>query len=129
MQYVQFMHDSKLFTAANLHGLWNGQGETDTEDRLRQSQKVRAFLDTQEGAKILCGDFSLLPDTKSLVILTEDMVDLVKEHGVTLTRSLYYTKPEKFADYILMSPDLTVIDFKMLQDAVSDHLPLTVEIK
>ncbi|MBP9732545.1 MAG: endonuclease/exonuclease/phosphatase family protein [Candidatus Magasanikbacteria bacterium] len=127
MQYMQFMHEGREYTVANLHGLWNGQGKTDTDDRIAQSQKAKAFLDQQTGAKILVGDFNLLPDTRSLAILEEGMVNLVKEYEITSTRSSLYPKPERFADYILVSPDVAVTDFRVLPDEVSDHLVLQVD--
>jgi endonuclease/exonuclease/phosphatase family metal-dependent hydrolase len=127
LQYMQFMHEGKEYTVANLHGLWNGQGKTDTEDRIAQSQKTKAFLDQQSGAKILVGDFNLRPDTQSLAILEEGMVNLVKEYAITSTRSSLYPKAEKFADYILVSPDVSVKDFRVLNDEVSDHLALQVD--
>ena len=77
--------------------------------------------------KILCGDFNLLPNTESLAILSEDMKNLVKDFDITSTRSKLYTKPEKFADYILVSPDVSVKKFTVMQDEVSDHLPLLLE--
>jgi len=39
------------------------------------------------------------------------------------------TKSEKFADYVFVSPEVTVKDFMVLQDQVSDHLPLWVEFR
>lgn len=127
MQYVQFSYKKKNYAVANLHGLWNGAGKTDTPDRIEQSKKVKTFLDSMKGAKILCGDFNLLPDTKSIEILEKGMRNLVKEHGVTSTRSHYYTRSDKYADYILISPEIKVSDFKVLQDIISDHLPLQLE--
>ncbi len=55
------------------------------------------------------------------------MRNLIKEHGITSTRSHHYTKPVKFADYAIVSKDLDVIKFEVLQDPVSDHLPLLLE--
>lgn len=127
LQFVKFNNNGKDFTVANLHGLWNGNGKGDAPERIEQSRKVKMFLDSMGGAKILCGDFNLAPDTESLAILEQDMKNLVKEYGVTSTRSNFYTKPEKFADYILVSPEVKVIDFKVLQVPVSDHLPLLLQ--
>ncbi len=127
IQYIQLEQNGKLFTIVNFHGLWNGRGKTDTPDRIEQSQKVKAFLDSVQGAKILCGDFNLLPDTESIAILEQGMRNLITEHGVTSTRSEFYTKPGKLADYILVSPEIQVRDFKVLQEPVSDHLPLQLE--
>ena len=78
-----------------------------------------AFRDTQ----------FLLPFPYLLAILEEGMRNLVKETDVTSTRSHYYTKPEKFADYILVSPDITVVDFNVLPDVISDHLSLVLEFR
>lgn len=127
LQYVQFEKGGKNFTIANFHGLWNGGGKDDSPDRIEQSKKIRMFLEGIKGSIILCGDFNLLPDTLSLSILEDGMRNLVKEYKVTTTRSSHYKKPEKFADYILVSPDVEVIDFRVLQDVVSDHLPLYLE--
>lgn len=55
------------------------------------------------------------------------MNNLVKEYKVTSTRTSYYPKQEKFADYIFTSPDVAVKSFAVLQDEVSDHSPLLVE--
>lgn len=119
-----------VFSIFNLHGLWNGKGKSDTEDRLNQSKKTKEFMaNFKKNKTILCGDFNLMPDTESLAILESGMINLVKEHRVTSTRSSLYTKPLKFADYILVSPNIKVIDFKVLQDEVSDHLPLYVEFE
>ncbi len=53
--------------------------------------------------------------------------NLIKEYGITSTRTSFYTKPEKFADYMLVSPGVEVKDFKVLPDEVSDHSPLYLE--
>ncbi len=126
LQYVQFRRNGKQFTTVNLHGLWNGKGETDSPERIEQSRKIKTFLESMGGAKSLCGDFNLLPDTQSLGLLEHEMRNLVKEYRVTSTRSQFYKKPDKFADYILVSPEVIVEDFKVLEEEVSDHQPLLV---
>lgn len=116
----------------NVHGLWNGKGKTDTPERIEQSKRVKEFMDSIKMPKILCGDFNLLPDTESLKMLGRDMQDMVKEHGVESTRTSLYTHAEtsgKFADYIFLSPDIKVIDFKVLSEETSDHAALYVEFE
>lgn len=121
---------STIYSIFNLHGLWNGKGKSDTEDRLNQSMKTKEFMKNYSTHKtILCGDFNLMPDTESLAILETGMKNLVKEYGVTSTRSSLYPKPLKFADYILVSPDIVVKDFKVLPDEVSDHMALYVDFE
>lgn len=129
LQHIHFKIKNKKYIVANLHGIWTGGGKEDNYERIQQSNKVNSFLCKEDGAKILCGDFNLLPTTESLKILEKDMVNLVKKYGVTSTRSHYYTKENKFADYILVSDDVKVKDFKVLEDVVSDHLPLYLEFE
>lgn len=118
-------------TAINFHGLWKpGAGKRDIEERLTQSDNITTFLGTIKNPYIFAGDFNLNPDTESLKKLEAlDLRNLVKEYGVTSTRTSYYTKPEKFADYALVSPGIEVKDFKVLPDEVSDHSPLYVEFE
>jgi endonuclease/exonuclease/phosphatase family metal-dependent hydrolase len=129
-QWIDVATGSDTITIANLHGLWQqGTGKVDTPERLEQSRIVKEFLDSKPGRKILCGDFNLLPDGQSVAILEKDMKNLVKEFHVQSTRSSFYKKEGKFADYILVSPDVTVNDFKALPDEISDHLALYLDFK
>ncbi len=132
LQYTRLILNGREITIANFHGLWNNGPKTDTPERLAQARDVRAFLDSVEGPKILCGDFNLLPETESLAIMRGDMRDLVKESGVGSTRTpLYrhYQNPAEpnFADYILTSQDIDIKNFAVLPDVVSDHAALCVE--
>lgn len=127
VQYIQFKYNAKNFTICNLHGHWVPNYKGDNPARLEQSENLNKFLDNIEGAKVVCGDFNLAPDTKSMLILEKNMTNLIKKYGVTTTRNHFYNKPDKFADYILISPEVNIKDFKVLQDTVSDHLPLLIE--
>ncbi len=77
--------------------------------------------------QVLCGDFNLTPDTKSIEILEEGMVNHIKHNNITNTRSSFYEKEIRFADYILTSPDIHVGEFAVLPDEVSDHLALQMQ--
>jgi len=115
--------------ALNLHGLWVDGPKTDTPERLEQSRCVRAVMDAHEGPKVVCGDFNLLPETESVRILDDGHRNLVREYGVPSTRTpLYrhYDAPAEpnYADYVIVSRDLEVEDFRVLPDEVSDHAAL-----
>ena len=130
LQYVQLcLDDRSLVTVINMHGLWNGKGKTDSPERFEQSRKAKAFLETISGAKILCGDLNLLPTTQSLALLEQGMRNLVKTYGITSTRSQFYKRPDRFADYILVSPQVQVKEFSVLAAEVSDHLPLFLALR
>ncbi len=129
-QFLTFIHEGKDFVVCNLHGLWQaGSNKADNLERIQQSEEIRKHLDSYPGAKIVCGDFNLLPDGESIKILEQEMRNLIKEYNITSTRSSFYTKDGKYADYALVSEDITVKDFKVLPDEVSDHLALMLEFE
>lgn len=128
VQYVTVNTPAGKRTVMNFHGLWNGQGKGDSEDRLAQSRRIIDFLKTLDHPFVLCGDFNLLPETESMKMLeASGLRNLITEYGITSTRTGFYTKPEKFADYALVSEGIEVANFKVLPDEVSDHAALMVE--
>lgn len=112
----------------NVHGLWQGSMKKDSEARFEQSRRILDLASKNDGKKIICGDFNLEPDTKSIGMIENlPTRNLIKEYGVKSTRSSHYKKELKFADYTLVSPEIDVIDFKVLPDEVSDHLAMYLE--
>jgi len=128
LQWAKCNMDGNSYTIMNVHGLWNGMGKTDTSERIAQSEKIKLFMDNVKDRKILCGDFNLKPDTKSLKIIADDMHNLIDQYNIVSTRTSYYPKEEKFADYIFVSPDIKVNQFSVLANEVSDHAPLFVDL-
>jgi endonuclease/exonuclease/phosphatase family metal-dependent hydrolase len=127
LQWIQCLVGQHIYSIFNVHGLWNGRGKADSPERIIQSERIRRFIDTLNTPKILCGDFNLRPDTESVKILEAGMTNHITLSHVTSTRTRYYTKPEKFADYIFTSPEVPVKAFSVLPDQVSDHAPLLIE--
>lgn len=129
LQWLECAVNQKIFSVMNVHGLWNGMGKTDTPARLEQSQRIRNFMDTINTPKILCGDFNLRPDTESLSIIEAGMINHVKINKVSSTRTSFYPKEEKFADYIFTSPEIKVKHFEVMKDEVSDHAALLLDFE
>lgn len=128
LQWIKFDLEGKIFTVMNVHGLWNGKGKDDSPARIAQSKIISEFMDKTDTSNILCGDFNLNPDTQSVEILEKNMRNLIKDYSITSTRTSFYKKPIKFADYIFVSNDIGVKNFKVLPDEVSDHSALFLEI-
>lgn len=130
LQWLKTKHDGSDLAILNFHGIWTGQGKEDTEDRLDQSRKIIEFIKTLSGNVVLCGDFNLIPATESLEMFRRELglKDLIAEYDIQSTRTSFYTKPVKFADYVFVSSRINVKDFKVLPDEVSDHSPLFLEI-
>jgi hypothetical protein len=129
-QSVQLSRDGIRLRVINTHGLWIGGGKGDTPERIEQSERLGDFLSVQRGPIVLCGDFNLLPATKSIRILEKNLRNLISEFHIPTTRSpLTPESKGKFADYVFVSPGLRVTGFRTLDVLVSDHLPLLVEIE
>lgn len=131
MEWIDIEINGLEVTIGNLHGLWQYDTyKIDTPERLLQSERIKKFFDSKNGKKIISGDFNLIPDGKSMKILEQGMINLISKFNITSTRSSFYTKSTiRLADYMLVSPDIKVVDFKVLQDEVSDHLPLYLEFE
>ena len=135
MQYLNFEYKNNKYTLMNFHGLYDRDNEKlDTPERLEQSKKIKKY--TNESSKnskvILLGDFNLLPNTKSIGIVEKDMKNLIKIHNITSTRNKHFRHFHKYplyADYAIVSPDINVKDFKVLEDEISDHAPLQLIIE
>lgn len=115
------------YLISNFHGLWFPYDKLDNADRIVQSEKLLSFLNAHNGKKIVCGDFNLMPDTKSIQIIEGGMRNLVKEYNISTTRSSLWEHPQLFADYTFVSSEVVVRDFKVPRITVSDHLPMILE--
>ncbi len=130
IQYVTVVLNGRTVTIINFHGLWNGKGKTDTEDRIQQSKNILNFASKLKGDYILCGDFNLLPDTESIKLFElHGLRNLIKEYKITSTRTSFYTKLEKHADYVFVTKGVKVEDFRVLPEEISDHAPLFLEFE
>jgi len=115
------------------HGLRDLHGKMDTPERLAQARRL-AELSTQISEAgdrlVVCGDFNVEPDSETFAILQKiGLTDLVTSRGFAGTRSSHYTKPGRFADYMLVNDAVTVIGFDVVSDPeVSDHCPLVLEM-
>lgn len=127
MHCITIKIGSKEILIGNLHGFWMPRAKTDTPQRVRQSGKVKEIFDPFVGPRILCGDFNLRPDTKSIRLLEENMKNLIIEFGITSTRSSLHKRKQKFADYIMISDEIKVNKFEAINENVSDHLPLLLD--
>lgn len=129
LQYLKIETPNGVRVILNFHGLWNGISKEDFPERLIQSERIIKFLKGLSDPYVLCGDFNLEPHTKSLQMIEEvGLRNLIKEFNILTTRSSMYTKTSsRYADYTFVTPDITVNDFKVMPDEVSDHLALYLD--
>lgn len=118
-------------TVVNFHGV-PGDMKRDNPQRALQVERLAELLDGIRGQVVLVGDFNVNPDTSAIGMLAaRGMRDLVAESGALTTRTDLYPKHAimPFSDYAFVDPDVEVANFAVLQDVVSDHLPLMVELR
>lgn len=128
LQYITCQLGSEALTIINMHGLWNGKGKLDSIDRISQANAIHRFIKKLKTPAVIAGDFNLRPDTQSMEIISSNLTNLISQYQITDTRTCYYEKTERYADYVLLSPEIKIISFKKMTDLVSDHAPLLLEL-
>lgn len=119
-------------TIAHMHGLRDPAGKQDTPARAAQAGRLVELARSVAEAgdpMVVCGDFNVLPDSGTFSALQGlGLVDLVTRGGFADTRTSYYDKANRYADYLLVNDRLNVVSFDVFADPeVSDHRPLVLE--
>jgi endonuclease/exonuclease/phosphatase family metal-dependent hydrolase len=125
--------NNRTICVAHMLGLRDPRGKMDTPERTEQARKFVSIAtrNAQDGdLLIVCGDFNVEPESETLKILSAaGLTDLVTTRTNQGTRSSYYKKPSRYADYMLVNAYVNVLDFNVVFDPeVSDHCPLVLEI-
>lgn len=137
LQCISVSVDGKGLWLGNLHGKAHPGHKLDTKIRLNQSKTIVDFFKTKKEAKIIGGDFNLLPQTKSIKMFEEKgYVNLIKKFNIPTTRNkLAWNQLKKneekqcFADYVFVSPEVKVKNFSVPNLEISDHLPLILDFE
>lgn len=126
--------DGFSMSIAQMHGLRDVAGKGDTPARDAQTKALieligRVWRDNER--LVVCGDFNVLPDSRMFGALAGlGLTDLITSRGHTDTRTSYYEKPGRFADYMLVTPEVEIIRFDAVAEPeVSDHRALLLEMR
>jgi endonuclease/exonuclease/phosphatase family metal-dependent hydrolase len=120
-------------TIAHTHGLRDVAGKQDTPARESQAVRLAELIrhTWREGERlVVCGDFNVLPGSSTFDRLSElGLTDLVTARGHDDTRTSFYEKTPRFADYMLVNDAAKVRDFQVVAEPeVSDHRALLLEL-
>lgn len=127
LQHVTVQHANGPVHVFNHHGLHVRDHKDGTPETLAACQKIVDAIAQVDGPVILTGDFNLTPESESIKLLERaGLRNLSVEYGLTTTRN-YLTPKTEVCDYIFVNDQVTVKDFRMLDDVVSDHNALVVE--
>ncbi|MBB4189904.1 endonuclease/exonuclease/phosphatase family metal-dependent hydrolase [Rhizobium aethiopicum] len=123
----------RTVTIAHMHGLRDSAGKGDTAQREQQVLALAGLIGRiwpgDEGL-VVCGDFNVLPGSATFRVLARlGLSDLVTGNGLVDTRTSHYLKQGRFADYMLITPDVEVAKFEVVEEPeVSDHRALLLDI-
>ena len=79
---------------------------------------------------IVVGDFNLLPNTESIKILNNELINLIEKYDIKSTRPNFDDGLDSgniVCDYIFVNDKIKVNDFKVIKTNISDHLPLLLD--
>ncbi|WFU10382.1 endonuclease/exonuclease/phosphatase family protein [Rhizobium sp. CB3090] len=121
-------------TIAQMHGLRDLEGKGDTPARCHQAEAlVELIRRVHQGDQrlVVCGDFNVLPGSVTFDALSAlGLSDLVTSRGHRDTRTSYYRKEPRFADYMLVTSAVEVIAFDAVAEPeVSDHRALLLDLR
>lgn len=117
----------------HVHGLRDPSGKGDTPERRAQWRALADAVQAmrREGEPVaLLGDLNVLPGSEAFDILGAiGLADLVTARGHDDTRTSLYEKPQRHANYCLVSQDARVLSFDVpAAPEVSDHRPLVLHL-
>ncbi|MFS8113995.1 endonuclease/exonuclease/phosphatase family protein [Rhizobium jaguaris] len=121
-------------TIAQMHGLRDIEGKGDTPARRHQADAlVELIRQVRHGDErlVVCGDFNVLPGSVTFDALSGlGLSDLITSRGHSDTRTSYYRKEPRFADYMLVTSAVEVMAFDAVAEPeVSDHRALLLDLR
>lgn len=120
--------ENKKLKVLNHHGHHIHQHKNGDNETMRQCAIIAKQVKSQAIPVILAGDFNLAPNSKSLNQINEVLNNLCIENNLKTTRTNLTTKTE-VCDYIFVSQDIQVNEFKALDYVASDHQALVLDFK
>lgn len=125
-QHVQVAIGSKKLNLLNHHGHHIDSHKLGDDETKRQVKQICEYIKGLDGSVILCGDFNLAPESESIQLINENLVNLSAQHSLKTTRSKLTYKNE-VCDYIFVSHDIKVNSFVMDDAIISDHNALILD--
>lgn len=120
--------DGKELQIINVHGIWN-KDKVGDDRTIEQSRFILNNI-REDIPVIVVGDFNLLPDTESIKILNDKLINLIEEYNIKSTRPTFNDGLDVgnlVCDYVFVNDKVKVNDFKVINSNISDHLPIIMD--
>lgn len=131
LETVELNINGKQLQILNLHGIWTEDKKGD-ERTIRECEFVVKKAKQKNIPTIITGDFNLLPETKSIQLINKEYINLIDKFNIKSTRPDFNDGLESgknVVDYVFVSEDIKVNNFKVANTDITDHLPLSLEFE
>lgn len=123
---LQIVKLSSGIYVANHHGYWKPD-PIGNETTVAAMHKVAEHLKTIDGPLVMCGDLNIIDKSPAMREL-DFLRDLTSENKIDNTLSGLKFDGKVACDHILVNSGVKVKEFRVLDDLVSDHKALMVDI-
>jgi len=132
--HLTFQIEGKQISFMNTHFAW---AHTPTEEphQTEQGEILLKYLQNVPKPFVLTGDFNLDPNQPTIQKISKLSRNLIAENHITNTLNPRTHRAKELfpqgvaVDYIFVSDDLTIKQFGVVEDDISDHFGLRVEIE
>ncbi len=131
---IQITANGETLNICNVHGKSRPGDKLDTQGRIKQSKVIAEYTKSSNGKTIIGGDFNLSKNTDSIKLFSSyGFSNLIENYNIPTTRNqlawnVYPTNPQLYADYVFTDPTVNIKNFEVVNNLVSDHLPMILEI-
>lgn len=127
LQIAKIELPEKTINVMNHHGHHVPEHKNGDKETMKQCAMIADAIKSTGDNIVLTGDFNLAPNSESLKQINNLLINHSIDNNLTTTRNELTPKNE-VCDYIFTSKDLAVKEFRLLDDVVSDHCALLLEI-
>lgn len=130
LQHIKILTSGQHLNVFNIHGVWGVNGK-DNPRRLKMSQVIVEKIKNLDNI-ILAGDFNTLPNTETIRNIENHLVNVFKNQlksTFNMKHKITGGYSTAVVDMIFTSPSIKIIDQRMPEVNVSDHMPLVCTLE
>lgn len=134
MLHLTLQKEERTFSIINTHLSWAPSPHEQPYQREKNKQ-ILPYLFSLTSPIIFSGDFNIQADQPTIVEISGILKNLITENSIsnTLNPRTHRVKqlfpPGLAVDYIFVSKDIQIKNFRILDEDLSDHLGLTAEVE
>lgn len=122
-----------VYNICNVHGVSRPGNKLDTQQRITQSKTFIDYYNNSPHFTVIGGDFNLEKETESIKMFRiNGYADLIHQNDIKTTRNRlawekYPNSKQYFSDYVFVNHGAKPKEFQVIDNEISDHLPIVVE--